>query len=185
MKKFTILAILIFCTVTSFAQVEPRQGRFNFSLGLEAGYTAGPYAQRWNVGAGGTGQLEYFVRDNISMTLLSGYVGYLGDKESSGLKYRSINIVPVKAGVRFYLGRSFHVGGELGAGFLGNGGSHTTAFAYSPIIGFNFKTRDSEGQRGGVDISIKYDGYTFNDGDVPNGLGNTFAAVGLRIAYVF
>jgi len=182
MKKIFILAILTFSTSLIFAQ---RQGRFNFSLGLETGYTAGPNVQRWNIGAGGTGQFEYFLKDNVSITLLSGYIGYLGSKESSGLKYRSITIVPLKAGARFYLGRNLHIGGELGAGFLGNGGSHTTAFAYSPIIGVSFRTFDGERQRGGVDISIKYDGYTFNSRDIPNGLGNTFGAVGLRVSYIF
>jgi hypothetical protein len=180
MRKLTIVTVLVFFTsVAAMAQTE--QGKFKFSIGLEAGYTAGMNVQRWNFGSGATAQAEYFLKDRISMTVMGGFIGYLGNNADANYKYRSVNIFPVKAGIRFYLGESFHIGGQLGAGFMGIGDSHSTAFAYSPIIGYNFKTNDDRS----IDFSIKYDGYSYNQKDLPNTYGSSFAAVGLRVSYVF
>lgn len=181
MKKITIFTLLLFCT-SMIALAQPEQGKFRFSIGPEIGYTAGPYAQRWNFGAGATGQFEYFIKDGVSLTAVSGFMGYLGDKAGPGIRYQAVNIIPVKGGIRFYFGDAFHVGAQLGAGFIDNGSGHTTAFAYSPIIGYTVKT---SGERGGIDFSIKYDGYSFNEKDIPDGYGSTFGAVDVRIAYVF
>jgi hypothetical protein len=180
MKKITILAIFVLCTsLAALAQNE--QGQFKFSVGPEIGYTTGTFAQRWNLGAGGSAQAEYFFTDHTSLTVLGGFIGYLGGSAGPGLKYQAINIIPVKAGIRLYLGESFHIGAQLGVGFMDNGAGHATAFAYSPIIGYNFKTGNDKG----IDFSVKYDGYSFDQKDIPYGYGGTFGAVGLRIAYVF
>ncbi|HTB52225.1 MAG TPA: outer membrane beta-barrel protein [Ferruginibacter sp.] len=182
MKKTLILSILAICTsVVAIAQ--PEQGKFRFSIGPEVGYTTGTYAQSWNLGAGASAQAEYFFRDDVSMTITAGYVGYLGSSVPGqpGLKYQAFNTIPVKAGIRFYMGESFHIGAQLGVGFLDNGDGHSTAFAYSPIIGYNFRTNSDKG----IDVSIKYDGYAFDQNDFHNGYGGTFGAVGLRLAYIF
>ncbi|HMG83917.1 MAG TPA: outer membrane beta-barrel protein [Ferruginibacter sp.] len=182
MKKLTIITLLVLCTsVVALAQNE--SGNFKFSVGPEIGYTAGPFAQSWSLGAGGSAQAEFFCTDHASITLMGGFIGYLGASVPGQpqYKYHPFNTIPVKAGIRLYLGESFHIGAQAGVGFLDDGANRTTAFAYSPIIGYNFKT----GNDNAIDFSIKYDGYSFNKKDIPTGYGNTFGAVGLRIAYVF
>ncbi len=182
MKKSILLSVLIICaSITAMAQ--PGQGKFRFSIGPEIGYVTGTYHASWNLGAGGSAQAEYFVKDNVSITVLGGFVGYLGTTVPGypGYKYQALNIIPVKAGIRYYIGESFHVGAQLGVGFIDNGAGHSTAFAYSPVIGYNFKTSNDKG----IDFSIKYDGYAFNQNDIPNGYGGTFGAVGIRLAYIF
>jgi len=183
MKKTLILSILAICTsVVAIAQ--PEQGKFRFSIGPEVGYVVGTYHANWNLGAGGSAQAEYFFTDHTSLTVMGGFVGYLGTTVPGypGYKYQAFNVIPVKAGIRFYAGESFHIGAQLGVGFMDNGAGHTTAFAYSPIIGYNFKTSNDKG----IDFSIKYDGYAFNQNDFHNnGYGGTFGAVGLRLAYIF
>jgi hypothetical protein len=182
MKKLAIISILVLCTSIS-VMAQNEKGQFKFSIGPEVGYVAGPYVKTWNLGAGGSAQAEYFFTDHTSLTVLGGFIGYLGGAVPGypGYKYQAINVIPVKAGIRFYLGESFHVGAQLGVGFVDNGAGHTTAFAYSPIIGYNFKT----GNNKAIDFSVKYDGYSFDKKDIPNGYGGTLGAVGLRVAYVF
>jgi hypothetical protein len=59
---------------------------------------------------------------------------------------------------------------QAGVAFLNNGGG--TAFAYSPQLGYEFKTKTDKA----IDASFKYDGYSKN---------GTLGAVGVRIAYIF
>jgi len=51
----------------------------------------------------------------------------------------------------------------------------TTAFAYSPLIGYEFKTKSDKS----IDATLKYDGYSGG-----SGLG-TIGVIGVRPAYVF
>jgi hypothetical protein len=66
------------------------------------------------------------------------------------------NVVPVKVGLRLFLGDEFYIGGEAGAGIS----SRVTTFMYTPSLGLRFKN--------GVDIGAKYDHYSNNR--IPNTL---------------
>ncbi|AYL98135.1 hypothetical protein HYN43_023865 [Mucilaginibacter celer] len=59
------------------------------------------------------------------------------------------NIVPVKAGLRAFLGDVFYLGGEAGVAFASN---RNTSFVYTPSLGFKL--------RNGLDIGAKYDNYS-------------------------
>jgi hypothetical protein len=58
------------------------------------------------------------------------------------------NVVPVKVGLRLFLGDVFYLGGEAGVGFSSK---RNTSFIYTPSLGLKFKT--------GIDIGAKYDNY--------------------------
>lgn len=60
----------------------------------------------------------------------------------------SQNVIPVKAGLRFYAGNQFYIAGDAGVGFANHG---NTSFVYSPSAGFV--------SQNGLDIGIKYEDY--------------------------
>jgi hypothetical protein len=58
------------------------------------------------------------------------------------------NIIPVKAGLRLFLGNVFYLGAEAGAAFASQS---NTSFIYTPSLGLRFGN--------GIDVGAKFDGY--------------------------
>ena len=110
---------------------------------------------------GGELNLSKYLTSNTEVTFSGGYThsfrqlnyfttydpSYTGNYESGG--YNEKNVIPVKAGLRLYLGDQFYLGGEAGVAFAPHG---HTAFLYTPSLGLKFKS--------GLDIGIKYDNYS-------------------------
>ncbi len=168
MKKIIVLTAIMICS--SFIVKAQNVGWTRYSAGIELGTTSGTNSNIWGLGIGVSGQAEHFFRQNLSGTFLVGVISYIGKSYpgNSGLKYKAYNAVPIRAGARYYIVSGFHVGAQLGVG-LNTGGN---TFAYSPQIGYNFKTNSGNS----IDASFKYDGYSG---------GGTFSALGIRIAYIF
>lgn len=168
MRKIIILSIIIICS--SFIVKAQDVGLTRYSAGIELGSTSGTNSNAWGLGIGVSGQVEHFFQENLSGTFLVGVVSYIGKSYpgNSGLKYKAYNAVPIRIGVRYYIVDGFHVGAQLGVG-LNTGGN---TFAYSPQVGYNFKTNSGSS----IDASFKYDGYSGN---------GTFSALGIRVAYIF
>lgn len=114
---------------------------------------------------------------NLEATASVGYMhyfktypyGYYSSYTSQGIYIFSEdkaikNVVPVKAGLRVFLGDQFYIGGEAGAGIT----SRVTTFMYTPSLGLRFNN--------GLDIGAKYDHYS-ND-RIPNTLA-------LKLGYHF
>ncbi len=70
-----------------------------------------------------------------------------------------------------------------------SGPINRTAFAYSPQMGYNFKTNKGKT----IDLTLKYEGYAYGNNGylyVYNGVnygnyGGSVGAVGIRVGYVF
>lgn len=168
MKKVISLMIVSICvSLVGMAQ----NGVTRFSVGPELGIATGTFGLGWGLGIGASAQAEHFFQENLSGTALVGFVSYLGKSIGNGLKYKAINIIPLRVGARFYPVEGFHLGAQIGLGFLTGGGSSSTAFSYSPQVGYNFKTNSGKP----IDATFKYDGYT-KDG--------TLGALGIRVALV-
>ena len=165
MKRIFLIAVIGVCSVAVNAQ---RLGTTKFSIGPEVGFATGTSATSNGLGGGATIQAEHFYQENISATLLFGFVGYTGRSLNSTSNYKAFNVFPLRIGGRYYIGEGFHLGAQLGVGFATGG----TAFAYSPQVGYNFKT--NKGKK--IDATFKYDGYVNN---------GTFSALGIRLAYIF
>lgn len=172
MKTKGIIAALVFAGLTLNAGAQ-KIGKTKFSIGPEAGVVTGTYSSIWGFGLGASAQVEHFFKDNVSGTGIVGVISYFGKSYGSGLKYKANNIIPIRIGVRYYIGEGFHAGAQLGVGILGNGGSSSTGVSYSPQIGYNFKTNKGKA----VDATFKYDGYSRK--------GGTVGALGIRLAYIF
>lgn len=170
MKKLCAMALIaIACTQTVFAQ----GGGTSLSIGPELMTTTGKSGDTWGLGIGGSAQAEHFFKENISGL---GYFGFniFNGKSIAGLnnvKYKSMNIIPIRIGARYYISEGFHTGAQLGVGFLSSGGVSNTGLAYSLQVGYNFNTKKGRS----VDAALKYDGYSKS--------GGAFSSLGLRLAY--
>lgn len=121
---------------------------------------------------GGEAGIYKQVSANLEAFATAGYTRYFSDVEyypiiaSSGLSYglKGVGVIPVKAGLRAYLGNKFYISGDAGVAFTSDG---ETTFTYSPALGLQFKS--------GFNIAGKYDAYT---NYVPN-------TVSLKLGYHF
>lgn len=171
MKKLLFLTMMTLgLTVYSSAQ---GIGKLKFSVGPELMFAAGDFSTTNGLGIGGTAQLEIYLKENLSVTGITGFNTFLGKSAGSGVKYKNATIIPIRVGGRIYPGLGFHLGAQVGVGFINIAGEGRTGFAYSPQIGYNFKTLKGKA----IDATLKYDGYAISGGSI--------AAVGIRLAYVF
>lgn len=175
MKKLIVAAIIIITySVPSFAQNE---NKFSFSIGPELGFATGSFSNTHSVGTGGTVQAEYYVQDKLKATATFGILAYIGKTvtiTNQKFKYPSQTIIPLRVGGKYFLTGGVYAGLQTGVAFLSNYAS-TTAFAYSPLVGYEFKTKSDKS----IDATLKYDGYSAG-----GGVG-TIGALGIRLAYVF
>jgi hypothetical protein len=171
MKKiFLALAITAICT-SSFAQ-KKNDNKVSFSAGAEIGFATGNFNNTHSVGIGATVQGDFNIAPSTDFTLTTGYLSYAGRSVGSGIKNKAQGIIPLKAGIKYFLSQGFYGAAQLGAGIFS---SYRTglALAYTPMLGYEFNTKSGKA----VDASFLYDGYA-KDGV---GLGS----VGLRLAYRF
>ncbi len=169
-KVFLILAISAICT-GAFAQ-KGSDTKGHFSIGPEIGFATGDFNDSHSIGIGATAQGEVNIAKSTNLTLTMGFISYAGRSYGAGLKYKAAGIVPVKAGVKYFLSEGFYAGAQFGAGFFTNSGGGT-AFAYTGMLGYEFNTKTDKA----VDVSLKYDGYSKN--------GGRLGAAGIRLAYRF
>ena len=168
MKKLCAMVLIaIACTQSAFSQ-----GGTTLSIGAELLTTTGKSGDTWGIGIGGSAQGEHYFKDNISGLGYFGFNIFAGKTipGSSNLKYKGMTIIPVRAGIRYYITEGFHTGAQLGVGFMSYGVS-STALAYSLQLGYNFNTKKGKA----VDAALKYDGYSKS--------GGAFSALGIRLAY--
>jgi hypothetical protein len=170
MKKITLAIISIALFSAAFAQKEDDK-KLHFSVGPEIGFATGDLSKISSVGFGASGQVEYNVGTGTDITFTAGYISYIGKSAGSGIKYKATGILPLKAGIKYVLTGSFYGAAQLGVGIFNNGGG--SAFAYTPMIGYEFSTNSGKA----IDASLKYDGYSKNSANL--------GAVGIRVAYIF
>ena len=172
MKKFTkwmgaaagVLAIFL----TTGAQAQTTAvGNWGFGIGIEAGIPTGNATDISNFEIGGTARVEYGASKTVAVMLTSGYYDFMGKSAPGGGSYPSLDMVPVKVGVKIYVAPTFYIDGEAGAGFDTNYENHTKLI-FSPGIGYAGKSWDA---------GLRYENYS--------GQNNSFGLLGLRVAYDF
>ena len=141
------------------------QKNLKFSVGGELGAVTGNLAKIYSVAIGGTGQLEYMIDKDLTLTANSGIIGLSGKNVpgSSSLKYKSTGIIPLLAGIKYYFMPNLYGSGQLGTSIFTKSGGGST-FTYIPGIGYKISEK--------LDALLKYSGYSSN--------GGTF---GIRLGY--
>ena len=162
------------------------------SIGVDAGIPTGGLSDGYNWNLGGSAQLELPVANKLFFTVNAGYNNIFGKKNATfnvttpagNTTFKGdvtdIKLLPVKAGLKYFVASNVYVQGEAGAGFLLNkkdlGYTKSTAFIYAPQVGILLPVGSNN-----IDLGVRYEGstkYTAYD-------GSTLNFVALRVAYSF
>jgi len=195
--KISIL-VLTLAAITAGANAQTKtvtspSSDIRLSIGADAGIPTGNLSNGYNWNLGGSAQLEVPLTKQLSFTLNGGYDNIFGKKNvtlttataTSVSTFHgdvtNIQLLPVKAGLKFFPVNNFYIQGEAGADFLLNkadlGYTKSTAFVYAPQIGVLFPV----GAGNFIDAGVRYEGST-KFADYSN---STINLIALRLAYSF
>ena len=155
-----------------------------FSIGVDADIPTGTFSNNYNWNLGGSVQADIPVASQLFVTVNAGYNNIYGKTNINGtnLSATNIELLPVKAGLKFFPVSNFYIQGEAGAGFALNktdlGFDNTAAFIYAPQIGYQFQL----GGKSLIDAGVRYEGSTKFNSAIDNSKVNFVA---LRVAYGF
>ena len=155
-----------------------------FSIGVDAGIPTGSLSNMYNWNIGGSVQADIPVASQLFVTVNAGYDNIFGKKNLSGtnLSVQNIELLPVKAGLKFFPVSNFYIQGEAGASFALNktkvGFDNAAAFVYAPQVGYQFQL----GGQNYIDAGVRYEGSTKFNSNIDNSKVNFVA---LRLAYGF
>lgn len=154
------------------------------SIGVDAGIPTGSLSDGYNWNLGGSVQADLPVAQNLFVTVNAGYDNFYGKKNVYGtsLSAPNIQLLPVKAGLKYFLVPNIYVQGEAGAAFALNkskvGFDKSAAFVYAPQIGIQFPISG----KSYIDAGVRYEATTKFNSAIDNSKINF---VGLRVAYAF
>jgi hypothetical protein len=154
------------------------------SAGADAGIPTGSLSNGYNWNIGGSLQADFPVANKLFVTVNAGYNSFQGKDNAfgTGVTAPGIQLLPVKAGIKYFPVSHFYVQGEAGAAFALNkseaGFNNGQAFIYAPQVGYQFPL----GGRNFIDAGVRYEGSTDFTNNNSNTQVNFFA---LRVAYAF
>ncbi|WP_207495545.1 outer membrane beta-barrel protein [Aridibaculum aurantiacum] len=169
MKKIlacmTVAAALF--TTASYAQV----GQTTLGVGLDVGVPTGDFNNTQKIGIGGTADFGYNVGTGTALTLTVGYISFSGD-EVGTFKYPAVNTIPIKAGVRYFVGPGLYLEPQLGYTSISTPNSNTSGtggFTYAAKAGYRISNS--------LDLSARYEGISRNNANLN--------FLGFRLGYNF
>lgn len=171
-------------SVTVNAQNAPSQTdskqEIRLSVGPDAGVPLGNFSNAYNWSFGGSVQADFPVVKNLFVTVNAGFSDVFVKSGQADVVNKNMELIPVKAGLKYFPVGNFYVQGEAGASFLANksdlGADKSAAFVYAPQIGYLLKLAN----KNYLDLGFRFEGNSafYNGGDSYNFLG-------LRVAYSF
>jgi hypothetical protein len=155
------------------------------SVGVDAGIPTGNLNNTYNWNIGGSVQADIpVIQHQLFVTVNAGYNSIQGKNniDGTGVDATNIQLLPVKAGLKFFPISNFYIQGEAGAAFLLNKSDFnfdkSAAFVYAPQIGVQFPLAG----KSYIDAGVRYEGTTKFNSLADNSKVNF---VGLRVAYAF
>lgn len=155
------------------------------SVGVDAGIPTGKLSDSYNWNLGGSIQADIpVIQHQLFVTVNAGYNNIFGKNniDNLGVDATNIQLLPVKAGLKFFPISNFYIQGEAGAAFLLNksdlADDKSAAFVYAPQVGVQFPL----GGKSYIDAGIRYEAATKFNSTVDDSKVNFF---GLRVAYAF
>ncbi len=158
------------------------------SVGADAGIPTGSFSNAYNWNLGGSLQADIPVLKNqLFVTVNAGYNNFFGKKNIANIDGVSIDapnvqLLPVKAGLKYFPVSHFYIQGEAGAAFALNkseaGFDNSAAFIYAPQIGYQFPM----GGKSYLDAGVRWESSTKFNSAIDDSKVNFF---GLRVAYAF
>ena len=170
------LALLVGFTTTTQAQSVDSKPGIILSVGPDANLPVGDFKNGYNWSIGGSIQGDFaIVKRALYVTVNAGYDNFFAVNSGQNLE-----LIPVKAGLKYYPVKNLYVQGTAGVSFLTNksdlGADNSAVFAYSPQIGYLIPL----GGKNYLDAGVKFEGDSkfYNNGTSANFLG-------LHVAYAF
>jgi hypothetical protein len=158
MKKLFFATAILLTAITTNAQNSDLKFQGGLDLGIPAHNLSGT-----SLGVGVDVMALYPLSKEAVVTGDFGYTALFGKNGAT-----TTNLLPLRAGLRFYPSDNFFVAGKIGAGFMSNNGSSVTTTAYSFGLGYKIAPK--------VEIGGSYDGYSKN---------GTVGLINLRLGYTF
>lgn len=172
MKKFIVLILITIGTSATLMAQD--KADFKLSVGPELQFATGVFHQTQSIGIGATIQAEKSLQENLYGTATTGIIFFNGRSVDGAVKQKGQTIIPIKVGVKYFFMGGVYGAAQIGVGIFGNNIlNNGTAFAYTPALGYEFRTSSGKA----VDATFKYDGYSKS--------GGTLGAIGFRVAYIF
>jgi hypothetical protein len=191
MKSLKITALVLALagiTVGAKAQTNPTSTKttgIRYSVGVDAGIPTGNLSDAYSWNLGGSIQADIPVASQLFVTVNAGYNNLFGkDVTVAGVTASATNIqlLPVKAGLKFFPVSNFYVQGEAGASFLLNksdiGANNSTVFTYAPQVGYQFPLSGSSF----LDAGVRFENTTKINSNLDD---SKLHFVSLRLAYGF
>ncbi|WP_243749254.1 porin family protein [Mucilaginibacter agri] len=192
MKTSIILGVLTLALSTIFTLTTKAQetitkatttgSGIRLSIGPDATLPVGSLHDGYNWSIGGSIQADFpVIKDQLFVTVNAGYSNYFAkDSNLPGVDNKDLQLIPVKAGLKYFPVHNFYLQGEAGASFIANksdiGADKSAAFVYAPQVGYLI----SLGGKNYLDAGVRFES---NTKFVTNGNTNNF--FGLRVAYAF
>ncbi|MDR3716593.1 MAG: hypothetical protein P4L51_27625 [Puia sp.] len=150
------------------------------SVGPDAGLPLGNFSNAYDWSIGGSVQADFPVVKNLFVTVNAGYDNFFAKSGKTDLAANDIRLIPVKAGLKYFVAGNFYVQGQAGVTFLANkselDANKSAAFAYAPQVGYLLKLAP----KNYLDLGFRFEGNSaFYDG------GDSYNFLGLRVAYSF
>lgn len=163
MKTIIIAAFIV---ATAFSANAQTNKNLTFSIGGELGAATGNLNTVYSLAAGASAQADIVIDKDAAITFNAGIVELIGKKiKNSNLKYRSVAIIPLLVGVKYYFTPVVYGSAQLGTTVFTNSGGGSR-FTYVPGLGFKLDKN--------IDLLVKY-----------TGLSDAGGIFGARVAYVF
>jgi hypothetical protein len=177
-----VIALFTFFSLHSNAQTTTKTDTYGsgirLSIGADGGIPIGSLNNTYNWSFGGSIQGDFpIVKDQLYVTLNSGYNAIFARDQSN---LPDIHLIPVKAGLKYFIVKQVYIQGEAGVSFLTDknnlNADKTAAFVYAPQAGVLLNL----GGKNYIDAGFRFESnQKFFDG------GNTNNYLALRIAYAF
>lgn len=189
-KKITtiILSLIGFAGIadaqTTTSQTPSTPNSIIYSIGADGGFAAGSFkhANKWDVG--GSLQVDVPIATSLFFTANAGYLNFFGKKDFNGTGQSApdIHLLPVKAGLKYFVAGIVYAQAEAGAAFALNksdvGYTKTAAFLYTPQLGILLPLSG----KSYLDAGAYYEASTKFSNNTDNTKVNFF---GVRLAYAF
>lgn len=188
---FAVSAVAAKAQTTPASTAASSSNGVKFSVGVDAGLPTGNFSNNYNWNLGGSVQADIpVISKQLYVTVNAGYDNFFGKKDVSvatpnGIvtgDVTNIQLLPVKAGLKFFPVGGFYIQGEAGAAFALNksdvGFDKSAAFIWAPQVGYQFNI----GGNNYIDAGVRYQGST---DFVSNDSNSKLNFVGLRVAYGF
>jgi hypothetical protein len=182
--KITVVAIALFTffslrsNAQTSAKTDSNGSGIRLSIGADGGIPVGSLNNTYNWSFGGSIQGDFpIIKDQFYASLNAGYNTIFARNQYN---LSDIHLIPVKAGLKYFIVKQVYIQGEAGVSFLTDKNSlhadKTAAFVYAPQAGVLLNL----GGKNYIDAGFRFESnQKFFDG------GNTNNFLALRIAYAF